>query len=271
MNNRRALRAAALAAACVCLAAGLAQPAGAVPPRSYLFEGESLAPGQYLTDSSGLKLLTLQAGGDLVLTDNQGATLWRSGTGGHPGARLVNQLDGDLVVASASGQRLWSINTNGRLHNALIVNGSGVYLAAPNHEFTRVIYTTPPPAGCPPVCLPPPAATVGMENQATPGTSSRFEYSWQKRRLELNPVHVRDTMRDGACATVVIVVRYRGFASPPRKVLSRCDASTPMNAKLTWNAPARATSISQVTVTLTRVKNGKVVNTISTSLSNPYG
>jgi len=40
----------------------------------------------------------MQTDGNLTVRGPQNELIWQSGTGGHPGARLVMQNDGNLVI-----------------------------------------------------------------------------------------------------------------------------------------------------------------------------
>ncbi|MDT0306601.1 Dyp-type peroxidase [Streptomyces sp. DSM 44917] len=53
----------------------------------------------------------LRENGELILRDERNATLWTSGTDGHPGATLVVALDGDVLIRSAEGETLWHTGT----------------------------------------------------------------------------------------------------------------------------------------------------------------
>lgn len=55
--------------------------------------------------------LVMQRDGNLVVYDGTRA-LWASHTAGHPGARLVLQLDHNLVISSAAGAALWATGTD---------------------------------------------------------------------------------------------------------------------------------------------------------------
>ncbi|MEH0579166.1 ricin-type beta-trefoil lectin domain protein [Streptomyces sp. B21-108] len=69
--------------------------------------GSVIPSGTSLT--SGSVRLTMQADGNLVLSAlATGATIWSSGTGGHPGAWARFGTDGNLVVYSTAAAQLWT-------------------------------------------------------------------------------------------------------------------------------------------------------------------
>ena len=73
--------------------------------------GGALGVGDMLVDASGQYRLTMQANGDLVLTDEFGRAWWGSGTAGSPGATALLDGQGHLWVISAAGVALWKSNT----------------------------------------------------------------------------------------------------------------------------------------------------------------
>lgn len=77
-----------------------------------LESGVTLGPGEYLRSNDPQLKVTMQADGDLVEA-RAGTVLWRSGTGGHPGASATMQADGDLVVTDPDGTVLWETGTGG--------------------------------------------------------------------------------------------------------------------------------------------------------------
>ncbi|MGV9246897.1 polymorphic toxin-type HINT domain-containing protein [Streptomyces sp. NPDC003710] len=69
--------------------------------------GSVIPSGTSLTSDS--VRLTMQADGNLVLSAlATGATIWSSGTGGHPGAWAKFGTDGNLVVYSTAAAQLWT-------------------------------------------------------------------------------------------------------------------------------------------------------------------
>lgn len=55
--------------------------------------------------------LTMQADGNLVVRNAQGAVVWATGTDGNPNARLTMQADGNLVIRNTQGNAVWTTNT----------------------------------------------------------------------------------------------------------------------------------------------------------------
>ena len=53
----------------------------------------------------------MQEDGNLVIYDGNNSAVWVSGTGGYPGAKLINQNDGNQVIYGPGGQVLWASNT----------------------------------------------------------------------------------------------------------------------------------------------------------------
>lgn len=75
-----------------------------------LTPGQTLGSGASLRTADGQTVLTMQNGGDLVLT-RAGSQLWHSDTGGSAGARLVLLSDGNLVIYDAANAVRWSSRT----------------------------------------------------------------------------------------------------------------------------------------------------------------
>ncbi|WP_439693466.1 peptidoglycan DD-metalloendopeptidase family protein [Curtobacterium sp. SP.BCo] len=74
--------------------------------------GSVIASGTVLrSDASNARRLTMQGDGNLVQTVN-GAVVWSSRTGGHPGAWAAVQTDGNLVVYGTDQKPLWASNTS---------------------------------------------------------------------------------------------------------------------------------------------------------------
>ena len=103
---------------------------------SYLYAGQTLQQGQYLTSSNGQYQLIMQGDGNLV-EYMQGHALWNSGTSGHAGAYAVMQGDGNLVVYQGSTP-LWNAGTGGHL--------TGNYYLAVQSDANVVVYA---PGGSP--------------------------------------------------------------------------------------------------------------------------
>ena len=76
-----------------------------------LQQGESLTQGQSLGSQDGRYSLTVQADGNVVLSQTGGVVRWSSGTFGNPGASLAMQADGNLVLYSSAHVALWSSGT----------------------------------------------------------------------------------------------------------------------------------------------------------------
>ena len=70
-----------------------------------------LNAGQQLTSPNSQYALTMQSGGNLVLTGPSG-TMWSSGTSS-AGSYVQLQTDGNLVVYSSANAPLWASNTAG--------------------------------------------------------------------------------------------------------------------------------------------------------------
>ncbi|WEH29047.1 FG-GAP-like repeat-containing protein [Streptomyces sp. AM 3-1-1] len=77
--------------------------------------GATLAPGALLlpgdTLISNAARLTMREDGELALVTHSGATVWSSGTAGHPGATARFTEAGDLSVTGTSGTVLWHAGT----------------------------------------------------------------------------------------------------------------------------------------------------------------
>ena len=78
-----------------------------------LQQGESLTQGQSLGSQDGQYSLTVQADGNVVLSQPGGVVRWSSGTFGNVGASLTMQTDGNLVLYSSAHLALWSSGTWG--------------------------------------------------------------------------------------------------------------------------------------------------------------
>ncbi|MGW7673038.1 hypothetical protein ACWGJX_38990 [Streptomyces sp. NPDC054775] len=74
--------------------------------------------------SSNRMRITMQNGGDLVISDENGVVRWAAHTTGADN-RAVFQGDGNLVVYSADGRTLWSSGTAGNTGAKLVIQGDG--------------------------------------------------------------------------------------------------------------------------------------------------
>jgi hypothetical protein len=102
-------------------------PAPASPaPVDTMRPVSSLATGQSLVRSDGVRRLVMQADGNLVLYSGARA-LWSTGTSRSAGATLRMQADGNLVLYAASGSAVWSSGTSrvGGAGTRLVVQADG--------------------------------------------------------------------------------------------------------------------------------------------------
>jgi hypothetical protein len=76
-----------------------------------LHQAEGLTHGQSLGSQDGRYSLTVQADGNVVLSQTGGVVRWSSQTAGNPGAGLAMQPDGNLVLYSPTRVALWSSGT----------------------------------------------------------------------------------------------------------------------------------------------------------------
>lgn len=100
---------------------------------SKLTVGQRLLSGQSRAAAKGGFTLLQQPDGNLVLQNSAKSVVWRSGTGGHPGASTRMQTDGNLVVYDSAGKALWSTKTYGTTATYLLVQDDGsavLYTAA---------------------------------------------------------------------------------------------------------------------------------------------
>lgn len=86
-------------------------------PRSLLYPGERLNPGDQLTSLNGRYLLVMQGDGNLVEYD-AGRSVWTSNTAGHSGSDFEAQSDGNFVVYAPGHVSVWESNTAGRAGSA---------------------------------------------------------------------------------------------------------------------------------------------------------
>ncbi|GAA3194848.1 hypothetical protein ACFO1B_03260 [Dactylosporangium siamense] len=106
---------------------------------SKLTAGQRLLSGQSRSAPKGGYTLLQQPDGNLVLQSSAKAVVWRSGTGGHPGASTRMQTDGNLVVYDPAGKVLWSTATYGKDATYLLVQDDGsavLYTAAKKAVWT---------------------------------------------------------------------------------------------------------------------------------------
>ncbi|PKA51979.1 Mannose-specific lectin [Apostasia shenzhenica] len=100
--------------------------------RSYLLSGESLSPGEYL--SEGIHTFILRRDCNLVLHDRYGRVLWATNTGGRSSScNLLLQPDGNLVIYDFRGWVIWDSGTNGP---------EGDYVLVLQHNRKVVLYGT---------------------------------------------------------------------------------------------------------------------------------
>ena len=86
--------------------------------------GESLAPGQSVSNCTGTGRLIHQADGNIVFYDQAGA-LWATGTDGRATSTLVMQGDGNLVLYGTDGTAPWHTGTHGNPGAWLAVQDDG--------------------------------------------------------------------------------------------------------------------------------------------------
>jgi hypothetical protein len=98
---------------------------------SRLLAGQIVKAGQDLVSPSGQYTLTVQTGGNVVVTGN-GCTIWSAGTTGS-GNYLTMQTDGNLVIYTSAGKALWDSKTNG--------TGSANYLSLQN-DGNAIVFTS---------------------------------------------------------------------------------------------------------------------------------
>ncbi|MFD9336858.1 peroxidase [Streptomyces sp. NPDC060028] len=84
--------------------------------------GTVLRPGDTL-DAAAVRL-HFDTGGDLILQDDEGRTLWNAGTSGS-GADAVFSGDGELTVRTADGLTAWSSKTAGHKGARFLIRPSG--------------------------------------------------------------------------------------------------------------------------------------------------
>lgn len=78
---------------------------------SKLSGGGSLKVGEGITSPNGRYTLTLQADGNLVLSEAGGTAVWSTGTDGKNAARADMQADGNLVLYTADDGVVWASDT----------------------------------------------------------------------------------------------------------------------------------------------------------------
>ncbi|MFJ8764686.1 FG-GAP-like repeat-containing protein [Streptomyces clavifer] len=89
-----------------------------IPANTTLEKGQTLA--------SRSAKLTMQDGGNLVVTSNTGTILWSTKTDGHPGATATMRPDGNLVVSDADGVKIWGTDMTAAANPGLTANGYAV-------------------------------------------------------------------------------------------------------------------------------------------------
>lgn len=91
---------------------------------------DRLSPGEVLRSGGRIRsvdrhyVLAMKRSGDVVLRTMR-RILWRTGTDGHRGARMVMKRSGNLMVRSRSGDNLWQTATTGNKGSALVVPNDG--------------------------------------------------------------------------------------------------------------------------------------------------
>lgn len=75
--------------------------------------GDQLGLGESLDSLNGGYTLTLQADGNLVLTEGTGTVVWASATDGKGVERATFQTDGNFVLYTGGGEGVWSTQTDG--------------------------------------------------------------------------------------------------------------------------------------------------------------
>ncbi|MEV0811264.1 hypothetical protein [Micromonospora sp. NPDC050200] len=91
-----------------------------------------LTPGQaWSTDR--LKFI-LRADGEVALTD-RGRTVWRAGTAGKGGIKLVFQADGNLALYNSAGQAIWTTRTEQNDGAILVLQADGNVTISINGRF----------------------------------------------------------------------------------------------------------------------------------------
>jgi len=91
-----------------------------------LLRGQTLKGGYRLVSASGVYTLTMQLGGNLVLSSSHGSVSWAIGTTGlGPGAYLQFRSDGNLVLYGAGDVAGWDATTGGSKAKALVLQDDG--------------------------------------------------------------------------------------------------------------------------------------------------
>jgi hypothetical protein len=78
-----------------------------------LDSGQGLQVGETLGCPDGRFSLILQTDGNLVLYDQDGQSLWASGTDGREVSSATMQEDGNLVLNAPGGDPVWASDTYG--------------------------------------------------------------------------------------------------------------------------------------------------------------
>ncbi len=115
-------------------------PSSAAKAKPPAWEQRTIASTSVLTTgqswSTNRLRLTVTGGGDLVLQD-QGRTVWRTGT--TSGVKLVMQNDGHLVLYDAGNGTAWSSGTAGNPGAVLILRADGNMVISLNG---RILFQT---------------------------------------------------------------------------------------------------------------------------------
>jgi len=85
-----------------------------------LSAGQSLGADQQLTSNNGQYVVTMQADGNLVLSES-GNPIWATGTNGSGAVRAEMQNDGNLVLYTDSNSPAWASGTDGNANARLVM------------------------------------------------------------------------------------------------------------------------------------------------------
>ena len=111
----------------------MANTVSAATPTPTVLAGGHLGPGEEIAPVDGWRFsFVMQTDGNLVLYEFS-APRWRSGTEGHPGARLEVQQDGNLVIYDTAGRARWSSGTFGRTDAAATLQSDGNFVIYANN------------------------------------------------------------------------------------------------------------------------------------------
>jgi hypothetical protein len=87
--------------------------------------GDRLNQGQSIVSPDGRYSLTVEADGNVVLSEAGSLVRWSSQTTGNPGASLAMQADGNLVLYSPGSTALWSSGTWGHPGAWVVMQADG--------------------------------------------------------------------------------------------------------------------------------------------------